>query len=58
MQHDIALMFFPETRSGGSAVCTLPHLRMKVTFSEVSLEGVCTILMTASEKVKLRIIYR
>jgi hypothetical protein len=54
MQHGIALMFFPETRSGRSAVCTLPHLRMKITFSETCVQVVCTILMTAAEKEKLR----
>ena len=58
MQHDIALMFFPETRSGRSAVCTLPHLRTKITFSEICLQVVCANLMTAGEKEKLRITYR
>ena len=58
MQHDIALMFFPETMSSRSAVCTLQHLRIKVTYSEILLQVVCTILMTAGEKEKMRITYR
>jgi len=58
MQHDIAFMFCLEIMSSRSAVCTLPHLRIKVTYSEILLQVVCTILMTAGEKDKLRITYR
>ena len=55
MQHNVALMFFPETTSGRSAVCTLSYLRMKITFPQIRLQVVCTILMAAAEKEKLRI---
>ena len=58
MQYDIALMSFPQTMSGRSAVCQLPRLTIKITFSEIRLQVVCTILITVGEKEKFVSTYR